>query len=329
MTACWSFSRITGQERACGEIALSLERERLNHAYLLEGMAGVGRCSMARALAARFLCLAPQGLEACGECKSCKLLAGGNHPDYLELPRDCRELRIRRFVEREGGTEQIDHQPVLEFMRLKPMLAHGRVCVIPEAERMNAESANAFLKTLEEPPQGSLILLTCAARERVLGTIVSRCRRVGLSPVSEELVREELIRRGAGAQNAAVAARLCEGSVAQALALLESASTEDWDWLCRSLESLTPAGAVRFGEEVCARLRQAKSGEEKRQEAGRLFDLFALHIRRGLREGLSPRAGARALQVLWEAGERLAANVRPELVVYNAALESFSALKRA
>lgn len=332
MTGNWGFSGVLGQEHARGELQQSIARNRLNHAYLIEGQAGTGRLTLARALAARFLCVNPIGegdtTDACGTCKHCLLLKAGNHPDYLELPREARELRIRRFVERDGGTEEVNHPPVLEFMRLKPMMEHGRVCVIPDAERMNQEAANAFLKTLEEPPAGSLILLTCAARDRVLGTIVSRCRRVGLSPLPEALVARALEAEGVTPEEARELAALCEGSLGVAKELREGQTREDWRWLTGALAEPTPARAIKLGEEMVERIKAGKTGEEKRREALKLFDLTALCIRRRLREGLDPRCAAAALKGLWQAGERLAANVRPELVIYNAALDTLAAMKR-
>jgi len=321
---------VLGQDHARQELQVSFAHNRLNHSYLIEGQAGTGRLTLARALAARFLCTQPINGEsdACGVCKHCLLLKAGNHPDYLELPREVRELRIRRFVQREGGTEEVNHPPVLEFMRLKPMMEHGRVCVIPEAERMNQEAANAFLKTLEEPPAGSLIILTCAARDRVLGTIVSRCRRVGLSPLSEQIIAQALAREGCPADEAAELAALCEGSLGVARELREGQAREDWRWLGQALDEATPARAVKLGEEMIERVKAGKDGEAKRREALKLFDLTALCIRRRLREGLDPRCGAAALKGLWQAGERLAANVRPELVIYNVALDTLAAMKR-
>lgn len=326
----YSFRGLVGQVASANELRHSFAANRLNHSYLLEGLVGCGKMTLARALAGRFLCHNPGAdSDACGNCQSCKMLQQSSHPDYLELPREPRELRIRRFVERDGGTEEISHPPVLTFMRLKPMLQHGKVCIIPEAERMNQEAANAFLKTLEEPPAGSLIILTSAARDRVLGTIVSRCRRVGLAPLAEDEIAQELIRRGEPADRARMLAALAEGSLGQALTATGGEAAADWEWIDAVLADNTPAQAVKLGEELSERVRAGKDGESRRLEALRLFDLIALYIRRKLREGLSPRAAAAALLALWEGGERLAANVRPELVLYTASLEIMAALKRA
>ncbi len=314
---------------AVDSLRMSFERNRLNHAYLLEGPEGVGRVTLARALAARYLCHSPRDNDACGGCKSCVMLKGGSHPDYLELPREDNDLGIRHFVDRSGG-DAPEHTPVLDFMRLRPMLQAGKVCVIPDAERMNDASANAFLKTLEEPPENSLIILTTSARDRVLGTIVSRCRRVGLAPLAEFELGAALVElKGIEPSQARLLAALSEGSLGIALQMNDGEMVENWNWLSDWLErEKTPVNMVRFAEEINNRLSVSKNARDRRVLAGRYFNLMALYVRRALRGGLSPRAGYRALLTLWQAGEELSANVRPELVVYNTVLDTLTAMRR-
>ena len=105
---------------------------------------------------------------------------------------------------------------------------------------------------------------------------------------------------------------------------------ENWQWVQSGLGELTPGGAVDFAQGLIARVQEAGGdGHARRQTATALLDLVALHVRRRLRAGLSPRAGAQALAALWRAGEQIAANVRLELVLHAAALETVAALKRA
>lgn len=350
-----SWTEPIGQRTALAEFARERATGRLNHAYLLEGAAGTGRMTLALAMVARILCHAPiqapapssptdegadaleaegasHGAGACGSCKSCRMLAQDAHPDVLILPRDVGSLRIRRFVEREGGgNEEIAHPPAVEFLHLKPVESNRRVCVIPDAERMENASANAFLKTLEEPPGENLVFLTTAARDRLLPTIVSRCRRVRVAPLPAETIREELLRRGAVASrdDARALATLSEGSLGLALSLTDAETLAHWRWLDRALEARTPAGAVRLGEGWVERLgAMGSKGADRYRDAIRVLDLAALQIRNRLREGLSPRAGAAGLEALWRAGEQLDAQVRPELALHGAALELVSALRR-
>jgi DNA polymerase-3 subunit delta' len=307
------FSKIVGQEEAVRELREERERNRLSHAYLFEGVEGTGRLTLARAFASVILgsdCLA--------------------HPDYLELPRDVQLLKIRRFVTREGSdTEKIEHAPVLDFLHLKPAKAARRVAVIPDAERMNEAAANTFLKTLEEPPGDALLLLTCSARDRLLGTIVSRCRRVRVRPLGQEQILSALAARNLPEEtDLKTISTICEGSLGLALKLASGEAVEEWHWVNGSLGDLTPEGAVKLADGMLKRVAAAGGdSQEKRQAAVRLLDLTALALRRKLRQGYSPRAAAAALQALWDAGEQIAANVRLELALHSAALEITAALR--
>lgn len=328
------FSDILGQENALGELRASLAVGRLNHAYLFEGAAGTGKYTLARALAARFLCLRPQGDSPCGDCPSCRMLNENNHPDFLELPRDGRYLKIDLFAERPGG-ENGGQEPVLNFMRYKPLLEHGRVCIIPEAERMEEAAANAFLKTLEEPPAGTLLIMTACARERLIGTILSRCRRIIVKPLAAEAIAAELARRQApgrenplGPQALAALAQMAEGSLGIALRLLETEALVDWEKINSGWRDFTPATAVAWAEGILDELAGLKTGNDKRARALYWLDMAALKVRRLARQGAVSGLGtADALEKLWNAGERLNANVRPELVCLTAALGVFAALR--
>ncbi|MBN2710897.1 MAG: hypothetical protein JXR97_00480 [Planctomycetes bacterium] len=312
------FEKILGQEEAVRELREEMSRNRLNHAYLFEGPEGVGRCTLARAFAAVML----YGESATTD--------PDNHPDYLELPRDATSLRIRRFVEREGSSsETIEHTPVMPFLQLRPVVGERRICLIPDAERMEISAANTFLKTLEEPPGKSMILLTTSARDRMLPTIVSRCRRVRVCPLPENVIADELVRRGlADETHARDLALISEGSLGTAIQFASGEIIEHWNWIGEAMSRLTPAGAVSLAQGMIQRAASAGSnGLEKRRAAGHLLDLIALHVRKRLREGTDPRAAAKALSVLWRAGEQLSANVRMELVLNSAALDTIAVLR--
>ena len=324
------FKYILEQDRALNEFYNSFEQDRLNHAYLLVGERGIGKSTLARAVAARYLCQNPIDNDSCGSCRSCSLLNSGNHPDFLELPREPNELRIRRFTPRAGvSNESIDHQTVLEFMRLKPMNGGGRVCIIPDIERINIEAANAFLKTLEEPPPQSLILLTSSNKDRLLSTINSRCRIIGMSPLSQECIINFLIKsEGLDPSEAQQLTNISEGSLGSALDLSGGEALENWRHICNISNYNSAAEAVRFARELTQRVKKSKNASEKRETVLNILDLLALYVRRALREGLSPRKGYKALNSLWDAGDILCANVRPELVTLNAVISTVTALHK-
>ncbi len=325
-----SFSQIIEQERAIAEFTASFRNDSLNHTYLLTGDEGVGKMSLAYAVAARYLCLNPVDADSCGECRSCRLLKHGNHPDFLELPREPVELRIRRFISRSGSSnEAIEHKPILEFMRLKPMNGNGRVCIIPEAERINIEAANAFLKTLEEPPAHSLIILTSANKDRLLPTIISRCRIIGLSRLNTSAITEYLnCKLEIPGEQAEQIATLAEGSLGKAMALISSDTLENWEQICNIANYSNPVEAVRFAQILCQMVKAYKDSTAKRQFVLKILDLFSLYIRQQLRKGLSGKNGYKALEVLWNAADILGANVRPELVTLNAIIKLVTALHK-
>lgn len=104
--------------------------------------------------------------KACGHCASCKLFLQGNHPDLIIIKPDGNFIKLKQI---HGLQNQLN---------MKPAFASKRVVLIQHAERMNRESANAFLKTLEEPPLNTLIVLHCSDEDQLIETIVSRCQRI-------------------------------------------------------------------------------------------------------------------------------------------------------
>lgn len=200
---------------------------RLAHAYLLVGPAGVGKRTFAVELARALLCEeARDELRACDRCSSCVLMSAGNHPDFLIVgkPPEKNELPIE--VMRELG----------ENFTLKPARGHGKVAILDDADDLNSASANCFLKTLEEPPKGSVILLIGTTPERQMTTILSRCQTVRFSPLPPELV--DTVLRQQGVDDDALRADLVRagaGSPGQALQLADPALWEFRGQLVRAL----------------------------------------------------------------------------------------------
>ncbi len=327
----WSFADMLGQDESLARLEQEFAAGRVAHAYMIEGPRGMGKTTLARALAARRLCAEPDAAtgNACGHCRHCTLLAHESHPDYLELPRESAELRIGRFVERSGGTETVDHQPLLPFLRLRPVEGQWRVAVVPDAERMRQEAANAFLKTLEEPPGNALIVLTVNARDRLPATVSSRCRRIGIKPLTADALAAELERRGIAAGDGAKdLARAAEGSLGLAAELAVGGTLEFWRWL--ENEAFAKPGAL-----AAKRLSDAwqsygaGDGDNagKRKSALAALDLTALALRRKMRHALPPEQGAAALSALWTAADQVVRNVRPDLVLLSAAFEVMASLK--
>lgn len=185
---------------------------RLGHAYLFVGPQGIGKHTFARELARALLCEAPTDrLVACGRCPACALVDAGTHPD-LSLayrPEDKVDFPIETIRE------------LIEHLSLKPARGGRKLAIIDDADDLSAEAANALLKTLEEPPPGSvLILIGGPTPERQFSTILSRCQTVPFAPIRNEDVAEFLREKGiADEARLDRLVRVAGGSPGQALAL--------------------------------------------------------------------------------------------------------------
>jgi len=188
-----------------------LRSGRVPHAWLLAGPDGVGKGMAARALATALVC-ARSGDDSCGSCAPCLKAAEGNHPDLA-------------FVHPEGKGRVVRIAQVREVsrtFRFAPFEGRHRVVVFPEADRLNEEAANALLKSLEEPPDRTVLVLVSARPQALLDTIRSRCHAVRFSPLPRELCARILAENGVDSVDAPVAAALAEGSAGRALELFEA-----------------------------------------------------------------------------------------------------------
>jgi DNA polymerase III subunit delta' len=186
--------------------------ERLPHALLFVGPAGLGKRELAEALAARLLCAAPTADgQACGRCATCTLRLSGNHPDlFVVVPAADAEVAETEEA-REGGerdaakkkSTQIVIEQIRDLQQSLMVTGHQssrRVVVLDPAEAMNPFTANALLKLLEEPPEGCVFVLVSSAPRRLLPTIRSRCQQWSFARPAADAVGQWL--EGAGAPGA-------------------------------------------------------------------------------------------------------------------------------
>lgn len=218
----------------------TLRRGRLSHAYAFSGPDGVGKRLFARTLAQCLFCQrhTNEELLACGECSACKQVMAETHPDLHEVCRKAgkSEFTIDIFL---GPPENRGREGLCYDLSRLPMASDRKIAIIDDAAAMNAESANAFLKTLEEPPPKALIILIADNLDALLPTIRSRCQTVRFDPlpsrdVAELLVQQEMVSEPT---EAAALAELSGGSMTVAAQLLDPALRELRDSLYQQLAS--------------------------------------------------------------------------------------------
>jgi len=303
------------QEDALRTIDEDIRQERLNHAYMIEGMYGIGKHTFARYIAKRILCQ-NQKEAPCQSCRSCNLFDSGNHPDILEISRTSERLVIGDFAE--GREQSSADTPVIPFLRLVPLISNRRVVIIPDAERMEIEPANAFLKTLEEPPKSGFIIMTTSIRDRIVPTIISRCRRIQLKPLPINKMKSIIQKRYELTHELAEEiAALSDGSLGLAIQMLSENVIEDWEWICNSWgnsEELIEGLTFRV-----EKTGKKSDNESIRKTALRLLSMLALRLRRQLRESNRyPESTIDALDRIWESAEQIHSNVPPPLAILQA-----------
>jgi len=209
---------IVGHRRLTMLIARAIERESLPPTLLFAGPSGVGKWAVARATAQAINCLervAPAGelaVDACGRCRACDRIARGVHVDVVMLePDDRASIKIDPVRE------------VLSKTGYRPFEGRRRVIMIREADALQPEAQNSLLKNLEEPPPGTMFILTTAVPGVLLPTVRSRCMRLRFGRLTATEVASVLIRDHEYDETGArEAAPLADGSVGQALALIDN-----------------------------------------------------------------------------------------------------------
>src|SRR5271156_1396247 len=211
-----TFSEIVGQQHVTRTIANAINSNRVAHAYIFSGVRGVGKTTTARILAKALNCEKGTTADPDGTCASCREIAEGNSLDVIEI--DAASNR---------GIDQI--RELREMGRYAPEAARHKVVILDEAHMLTTEASNALLKTLEEPPDRVIFVMATTQPEDLEDTIRSRSqhfhfRALTFAEISgrlEHIAKEENLQIEPGAL--AVIARMAEGSLRDALSLLEQA----------------------------------------------------------------------------------------------------------
>lgn len=241
------FDKLVGNQRAREVLGRMLAQGRVPGAMIFAGEEAVGKKLFAVELAKALNCRRPRGAEACDECPACKRI-----PRFAPPPAEDREKgrsiawsehRDVGLLRREKSVITVDQaRDVERESNFRPQEGRARVFIVEEADRMNEQAANALLKTLEEvPPTSHLVLLT-ARPAGLLPTIRSRCQIVRFAPLAAREIEDYLTRnRKRAGQEARLVARLARGRLGRALELNLDAYREQRDAALTVLESLLAA----------------------------------------------------------------------------------------
>lgn len=211
-------SDIEGRPRTLAHLRSAVTGGRVHQAYLFAGPPGVGKARAAVRFAQALNCdVSPEG---CGRCESCRHIEKGTHPDVITLRPDGAESSEI------GGSREIKVNQVRVLcgtLQLAPVQARRKVAILLNADRMNIAGQNALLKTLEEPPPQTTLVLVTDADDRLLSTIRSRCVRIPFGPMPVPVLAQKLASEGMVPEEALLRASLARGSSEIARRLDEAA----------------------------------------------------------------------------------------------------------
>ena len=308
------FANILGHEHVITGLRSAVERDRVSHAYLFAGPDGVGKARVAEAFVQLLSCKEPApGPDACGRCRTCRLIADGRHPDFIAVRRDGQFIKIEQVRELTKG------------LRFPPVEAATRAILIYDAEALHPTAANALLKTLEEPSQRNVFVLVSSQPNVLLTTIRSRCQQVRFTALSRELVASWLVReKGLDPMTADEVAAMSGGSLGAADRLVDpelGAIREQWISELSRLASLRPTELLGLGEAMAAAKDKLPAVLDVFRSALRDVMLKsggapddALTFRGRRLPTMDSEAALGALTLVDEAERALAGNVNPRFV---------------
>ncbi|MDR1558527.1 MAG: DNA polymerase III subunit delta' [Clostridiales bacterium] len=256
-----SFSEIIGMDSIIGSLRSSIQSGRVSHAYVFDGQAGMGKSTLAKALAKTLQCEAG-GTDACGSCVSCRTFESGNHPDIFNVITDKKSI----------GVDDIRDQ-VIKPMETRPYRYRYKIFIIGGADTMTMAAQNALLKTIEEPAPYGLFLLLSENYNAFLPTVISRCVVFRLKPLSEENVANYLTGKDISEDQARFYSGFSQGNIGRALRL---SSSQAFTEMRETVVSLTQALRRLDMPEIFARFHVLETYKEDIQE---LLDLLMLWYR--------------------------------------------------
>lgn len=292
-----TWNQILNHDAALERFRRTLKNNRLASTYLFVGPDGIGKRTFALKLAQALLCENSSGnaqsntdlentdpLTPCETCSACQQVTAATHPDLILIskPADKAFIPLETFI---GDAEHRRQRGLCHEIGLKPFRGGRKIAIIDDADFLNIEGANSLLKTLEEPPPKSLIILLGSSEQRQLSTIVSRSQVVRFDPLSAEQVATIAsninLETSTPIQEIAAAA---QGSVARAILLADQEVFQFRSTLIDALASLDP-GRNNFGKEIVGFTESAGKDTALRRQRLRMVGDFAIQFFHGVMHG--------------------------------------------
>ncbi len=291
------------QERAQRILLRAIQGGRVPHAYVFHGPPGVGKRMLADRLAMRLLCASPQParppawagdafrdiecVDACGRCGDCHTVRAGTHPDLHIIHRGLRHYLEKAEDRNRKGLDlaiEIIREFVINVIGKRPAGGRVKVFIIEEAERMNLAAQSALLKTLEEPPPTTFIVLLTSSLDRMLPTTRSRAHPVPFRALPPEFVEEKLreLRPGLPPEATSYLARIAEGRLGVAAQYADDGVYEIKRAIGEKIGTLSPDTFEDLAGTLCE-----KTGQYARRVAG--------HEETEISDTEAARVGLRAL----------------------------------
>lgn len=202
-------NKILGNEILIRNLKNAIKNKRVNHAYIFDGMEGSGKRLIASQFAKTLNCF-EGGTEPCRKCSSCIGFDSGNSPDIIYI-KDEKEIKVDTVREK-----------INKEVYIKPFYSRYKIFIIENGDTMNPQAQNAFLKTLEEPPQYGIFLITSRNYKKFLTTILSRCVMFRTKPLPPSVIKKYLIDQGISDEEAETAAHFGQGSLGKSMALAQN-----------------------------------------------------------------------------------------------------------
>jgi DNA polymerase-3 subunit delta' len=311
------FKDIFDQAKALTIITGQLASGRVPHAYLFLGQDGVGRKKTALELAKTLNCGQSTGVprDNCGHCISCQKIERGLHPDVQIIDFAFQARLENKDLDKQRVIKIDTIRAVQRDISLKPTEGTWKIYCIDPAEKITLDAANCLLKTLEEPPAWTLIILLAKHKENLPATIVSRTQTVPFRPLAEKTIADYLIAQQAMDWTQALdIARLSEGSLGQALTLVTNRQSVQSSFWSRLKDTRLPAAEIL--EESQARAKNAAA----------FLDELLAEAKRDFRE--APERYRLCVAALLQARAQLERNVNPQMILDVVLLDLNNAVRR-